>query len=703
MNFRSAGARAASLAALSIALSATPAFAADDAGAGDPLTDIIIVTGTPQRATIEDIDPKEQPVVTPDAAGLVARAPGAALIDNGALSGQVQYRGSFGDRVLVRVNGQRFGSGGPNWMDPPLHYAPMVLVDHIELDRGISPVSKGPGEAGGVNAVLKQVGFADSASVSPTVDVGALYRSVDDSYAVGGIAGVSSDTVRFGVMAAWEEGDDYRFPGGRAASTGFERLTLGAHAGLKTGPGELSVEYRRQETGPTGNPPFPMDIQYFNGDFFRIGAKVDLTDKLTLESHLGYVAIRHLMDNYTLRPSPPAMNQRATFADADTTTADLALSIGSGMGTWTLGGDVELGSKQVRITNPNNTAFYLTSLNRIASDRYGAFLQWRGAMGPVEAELGARVDRHGIRAAAPEVGSAVPMGPRMLATMFAASDRNWSDTSYDLTGRFWMELGAVRPRLTIARKTRAPSPLERFSWLPTSASAGLADGNIYVGNPNLKIEKMWVFEAGVDVETDMVYARPTLFYRRVDDFVQGVPFDATVGVVDTPVEMVAAMNGDATPLIWGNVDAELYGVDLDFGAKLPGPLRMDGVASYTRGKRRDIADNLYRIAPPNIRLGLTYEGQGWSITAEGHGVSKQTKVAASNDEQATGGYVLANLYGGIDLLDGVRLDAGVENIFDRYYEEHLAGYNRVAGSDVPLGSRMPGTGRSGFVRVRVKY
>ncbi|MEZ5695624.1 MAG: TonB-dependent receptor [Sphingomonadaceae bacterium] len=692
-------ARAASLAALSVALLASPAAAEE--GAGDPLTDIIVVTGTPERVTVDDIDPQEQPIVAPDAAGLVARSPGAALIDNGALSGQVQYRGSFGDRVLVRVNGQRFGSGGPNWMDPPLHYAPMVLVDHIELDRGVSPVSKGPGEAGGINAVLKQVGFASSATATPTADMGALYRSVDDSYAMGGIAGIASDTWRFGAMAAWEEGNDYRFPGGRAGSTSFERLTLGAHAGFRTGPGELSVEYRRQETGPTGNPPFAMDIIYFNGDFLRLGAKLDLSDRLTLESHLGHVAIRHLMDNNTLRPAPA--NLRATFAEADTTTADIALSLESGMGTLTLGGDLELGSKQVRITDPTNASFFLTSLNRVASDRYGAFLQWRGALGPVEAELGARVDQHGIRAAAPELGSAVPMGPRMLATAFAASDRDWSDSSYDLTARLWADLGAVRPRLTIARKTRAPSPLERFSWLPTEASAGLADGNIYVGNPNLKIEKMWVFEAGVDVETDSFYARPTVFYRRVDDFVQGVPFDSTPGVVNTTVEMVAAMNGDPTPLIWANVDAELYGVDMDFGAKLMGPLRMDGVASYTRGKRRDIADNLYRIAPPNIRLGLTYEGQGWSVTAEGQGVAKQGKVSASNGEAPSGGYVLANLYAGLDVMDGVRLDAGVENLFDKYYEEHLAGYNRVMGSDVPLGSRMPGTGRSGFVRVRVKY
>lgn len=692
---------AASLIALAVAAGASPAWAED--GSGDPLTDVIVVTGARDTAVTEVITPGGEPVVAPDAAGLVARSPGAALIDNGALSGQVQYRGSFGDRVLVQINGQRFGSGGPNLMDPPLHYAPMVLVDRIELARGVSPVSKGPGLAGGLNAVLKQVKFTGSADARPVVDVGALYRSVDSSYAVGGVAGVASDRWRFGVIAAQEEGDDYRFPGGRAIPTSFERLTYGVHAGFRSGPGELSVEYRRSETDPTGNPPFAMDIIYFNTDFVRIGGKLALSDKVTLETHLGQVTVRHLMDNNTLRPAPAMPMLRATFAEADTTTADVALAFDSKLGTITLGGDLELGTKGVRITNPANADFFLTSLNQVTSDRYGAFVQWRGELGAVQGEIGARIDSTRMTAGTPLLGSAVPMGPRMLANAFAASDRTWSGTTVDVAARLWADLGDFRPRLSLARKTRVPSPLERFSWLPTEASAGLADGNIYVGNSALKPEEMWVAEAGFDYESDRFYARPTLFYRRIDNFVQGAPFDATPGVIDSSVEMVANMNGDATPLRWANVDAELYGFDMDFGMKLAGPLRLDGVASYVRGKRRDIADNLYRIAPPNLRLGLTWDAQGWSVTAEGLGVAKQDKVSATNSEAPTGGYVIASLYGGIDLMEGVRLDAGVENLFDRAYEEHLAGYNRVMAGDVPVGARLPGPGRGGFIRLRLRY
>ena len=333
------------------------------------------------------------------------------------------------------------------------------------------------------------------------------------------------------------------------------------------------------------------------------------------------------------------------------------------------------------------------------SERYGAYLEWRGAAGALEAELGARFDRYTMEAGAGTPGPALPMMVQNLAAGFAAGSRSWSGDAVDAAARLWAELGQITPRLTLAHKTRAPSGLERFAWLPTEASGGLADGNIYVGDAGLKIEQAWIAEAGFDWSDGNAYLRPTVYYRRIDDYVQGVPYDATVGVIDSPVEMVASMNGDPTPLRFANVDAEIWGADVDFGLALAGPLRLDGVASYVRGTRRDVDDNLYRIAPPNIRLALGWDAQGWNVAVEGVAFAKQEDVSATNGEQPTAGFVIANFRFGVDLPGGLRLDGGVENIFDRTYVEHLAGYNRAMGSDVAVGERIPGAGRSAFVRL----
>ena len=668
----------------------------------DPvLTEVIVVTAARDAAASTDaVEPPATIALPADAAAIAARTAGGALVGNGALSGQLSYRGLSGERVLGRVNGQRFATGGPNAMDPPLHYAPAVLLERIEIARGVAPVAQGPGLAGAVNAVLLQPAFGTGDALEPSVTARAQYRSVDDSHAVGAMAGLANDRWRLGVLASREEGKDYDFPGGIAGGTSFERNLYGAVAGLRAGGGELFVEYRRSETDPSGNPPFALDIVYFNTDFVQGGFTGEIARDLALDLRLGHVAVRHLMDNQTVRrPAAPAATARATFADADTMTAEGALRFGTERRHLRVGVDAELADKFVRITNPFNAGFFIDAQPQLESERLGAFAEWRGALGPLELEAGARFDRTSQSAGLPQLGAAVPMGPRWLAAQFVAGDRERRDTTFDAVVRAWLPGDGLTPRLTLARKSRVPSVLERFAWLPTEASYGLADGNIYVGNRSLEPEVAWIAEAGFDLVTDGLTVRPTLFYRRVDNYIQGTPFDTTPGVIDSPVEMVASMNGDATPLMFRNVDAELYGIDLDFDGTIGSTVRFEGTLSYVRAKRRDIGDNLYRIAPANGRLALLWQPGRFTLGAEAIAAARQGKVSATNSELPSKGYAVFGLFGEMRLADRVMLAAGVENLFDTLYRPHLSGLSRVGASDVPVGTRLPGAGRGVWARL----
>jgi iron complex outermembrane receptor protein len=407
------------------------------------------------------------------------------------------------------------------------------------------------------------------------------------------------------------------------------------------------------------------------------------------------------MDNFSLRPAPAmASMRRLSLADAETVAGEARLVFGPATRNFSVGADFEQADKSVVITHPDSPNFVIGSLPGIEVSRLGGHLEWRGAVRGVEAELGVRADAHRASAEEAWTGSAVPAGPTLLAAAFNAGDRDWGGGTVDLAARLWRDLGDVTPRLTLARKTRVPNAVERFSWMPTEASGGLADGNIYVGDRDLRPETAWIVEAGVDWRRGPVWARPTVYFRRVDDYIQGVPFDATPGVADTRVEMVAAMSGDPTPLRFANVDAELYGFDMDFGVQLTDRLRLDGVTSVVRGKRRDVSDDLYRIAPPTLRLAATWDETDWSVGAEVAGALRQTHVSAGNDETPSGGYAVVNLRGEWRLRPGLQLEAGVENLFDRDYRAHLAGRNRVGDSDVALGERLPGAGRGAFVTLK---
>ncbi|PWE18070.1 TonB-dependent receptor [Marinicauda salina] len=668
--------------------------------------DVIVVTGyrLAIETSIEDrISPEQAPVLGPDAAGLVARLPGAALIDNGAVSGQVQYRGLFGPRAPVAVDGAAVLSGGPNLMDPPLHYAPMPLVERIEVDRGVAAVSRGPGLGGGVNVVLKSVDFADGHALRPSADMMTAVRSVDGSYAAGGVAGLSSEGRRIQVLFSREAGGDAVFPGGDIPNSGHERTVFGIGGGVASGDHAFDLSWRRLDTGPTGNAPFAMDINFVDTDIARATYE-GAFGALLVDAAIGWTDVAHGMDNFTQRPLADPMRRRFTRANADAVTAEFTLGLPVAGGDLELGVDREEARHDVTITNPDNREFFVETLPDIAIDRTGAFAEWTGAVFGLESELGVRLDRHEESAGEADLGSALPMGPRVLAASYNLADRDNEETTMDAVARFWRETdGPVTWRLTLARKTRMPGYVERFAWLPTPASGGLADGNTYVGDLDLDPETAWSVEAGVDWRGDGAYVRPTVYYRRVDDFIQGVPFDATPGVVDSPTEMVSAMNGDPTPLRFANVDAEFVGADIDFGWRIAPDWRIDGVASWVRGERRDIDDALYRMAPPRLLIDLTWDRPDWSLSLESRFVAEQDRVSATNDEAVTPGHVVLGI--GLDWYarDNVLVSLGVENLLDEDYERHLAGYNRVADADVPVGARLPGAGRGVYARVSAGF
>lgn len=51
----------------------------------------------------------------------------------------------------------------------------------------------------------------------------------------------------------------------------------------------------------------------------------------------------------------------------------------------------------------------------------------------------------------------------------------------------------------------------------------------------------------------------------------------------------------------------------------------------------------------------------------------------------------------------LQLAAGVDNLFDREYRDHLNGYNRAANPDISRGERLPGYGINAFARAIYEF
>ena len=307
-----------------------------------------------------------------------------------------------------------------------------------------------------------------------------------------------------------------------------------------------------------------------------------------------------------------------------------------------------------------------------------------------------------------------PAAVRALRDRFNAADRSQTDHNLDLAAKLNYPLNDELSLIAgYARKTRSPTYIERYLWIPLNVNAGLGDGNNYIGNIELDPEWSNQFELGLDWANDRAYFTPRVHYQRVTNYIQGIAVEANM--FNMPIIGVSAnANGDPTPLQFSNVEAEIYGFDTEWGYEINQDWMLTGNATYIRGKRRDVNDDLFHIAPPRISTALTRDFGNGSATIEGVLVARQTKISdeltddpnnPNNNNDSTPGYGLINLYGQYKpaSMSNPTIQAGVENLLDKEYTDHLNGFNRVAGNGVDVGERLPGPGINAFITLGISF
>lgn len=665
-----------------------------------------------------------------DTARLVALMPGADVNDNGPISGQIQYRGLSGPRMDVKVNGMRIVPGGPNWMDPPLHYVPPGLLHSVKLQRGAAGVT-----SGNVGAQASAQWKRPEYDAGPYLDIDTSYRSVDDGSSIAATTGFSTSQHRVYVSVSDETGDDYT-PGDSSSSasqedivnTGFDRGAYGAGYGFRGDSQSFDAGYYRINSDDAGTPSLPLDVEFFATTLWHGTYQIDLGQhKLTIMA--GGSDIDHRMNNYTMRPPPDFSNlplppfqgtdRRMVNADSESRELRVSYEMPIGSGIALVGIDIEEQAHAATVLDPDFAPFFVDNFVDSRVTGNSVYAQWEDSLSDVDVlKIGIRGTKNQTDTDAVDAFPArlVDMNPDMwplgtppravwaLRERFNASQRDqsdsWLDAIVEWTHTFNQALSATA---SLARKHRAPLYIERYLWIPLEVNAGLGDGNNYVGDPNLEPEQADQIELGLNWTSSRGYLAPRIAYNRIDDYIQGIASSDPVTIA-----VSTNANGDPTPLQFANVDAEIFSFDVSFGYELTDQWRIDGNAAYLRGKRRDVSDNLYRLSPANLRVGLSWQEGPWRATIEEQLVAKQGYVSdtltddplnPNNNNDGSSGFALTHLYGQYTTDTGIAVTLGIENLFDRAHEDPLSGFNRNSASSVARGQRLPGRGRNAFVRL----
>jgi iron complex outermembrane receptor protein len=659
--------------------------------------ELLIVAYPPKGIVQADVDA----VTRPDSAALLKTLAGANINQNGPLTGIAQYRGMYGDRVKVTVDGASISSGGPNAMDTPLSYAPGVMLESLRVVRGIAPVSAGQESIGGViHASTNQGGFGDSRQSEFTGRLHLGGQTAGSAWSTHSLFNLGNEDRFVSLGYLQETGDDADFPDGTIEPSEYERKRYDLNAGWIVGNHEFRVGYAQNETDDAGTPSLPMDIDYIDADLVR-GSWRYATDELVVEARVYRSDIEHGMANYLLRPAP--LNNRYNYATGDSSGFSVRADFINLRSTWSIGADGHFATHNSDISDPGNAMFFVENFNEAERNILGLFVEnsrvlsnhWR-------LDTGIRYNR--VSMDSDEVnGTPAMMNPvaGQLRDNFNAADRSIDDDNIDWVAKVFYEPSEEwHWYVGVARKSRSASYQERYLWLPMQATAGLADGNTYIGNIELDPEVSHEIELGLDWQAGDLSVAPRIFYRDVSDYIQGTP------VTDMSIQMFSGMMmGDPTPLQFNNVDAEFYGLDVEWTWQIDDRWSLGGVVNYVRTEMEygNVEDDVYRVAPPNAIFSLNYNSQDWYAVIEQVLYYKQSHVSSTNEETESSGYGVTNVRAVIDTGSAWRVNLGIRNLFDKTYRDHLSGVNRVMGSDIAVGDRVPGAERSLYASLEYKW
>jgi iron complex outermembrane receptor protein len=687
-----------------------------------------------------------------DTAALLRSVPGVSLQGAGGASSLPALHGMAGDRVRISVDGLDLIASCPNHMNPPLSYLDPAAVASLEVYAGISPVSAGGDSiAGSIVARTADPVFApDEQTLLTSGELGAHARSNGRGLGINARVNLATSTLALGASAARSRADNYRAGGDFKTSvqTGRTGHTLpldevGSSA-YDTRNQTLTIAHRGPQhllEARLGYQEVPEQL-YPNQRMDMLGNR-QWRGQLRLQTHFDWGRFEARVFQEDIDHTMDFGADKRFWYGSHSGTGSACSPVrfaGDPQGTCAAGMPMKTASSHRGLSSRADIAFGDSDTLRLGAEWLAYRLDdwWPpsgGGMGPGTFDnirdgrrdrgvlygewiarpsaawswtAGARVER--VRSDAGTVHgyntlSSAPGGQAAEAAAFNASSRLRTDDNLDLSAivrHAWS--GTLDLEGGIARKVRSPNLYERYTWSSWAMAATMnnfvGDGNGYVGNPDLKPEVAHTVSATIDWHAaDRAWnVRATPYLTEIDDYI-----DAVRRSTWSP--------GKFNVLGLANQSARIIGLDLTGRAALPGlpggDWTLEGVLNLTRGRNRDSGDDLFQIMPANLRVSLNHRLGNWQSALEVVSVAHKRRINDVRNEIATPGYTLLNLRAGTT-WGRMRLDFGIDNLFDRHYALPTGGAYIGQGTTmsingVPWGVAMPGPGRSIYLAGQVRF
>ncbi|MBA1240839.1 TonB-dependent copper receptor [Pseudomonas kunmingensis] len=664
----------------------------------------MVITGVSQQSPLTVVtDPKipRQPMPASDGADYLKTIPGFSAVRNGGVNGDPVFRGMFGSRLKLLSNGGEMLGACPNRMDSPSSYISPDTFDKLTVIKGPQTVLWGPGASAATVLFerepeqFSEPDYRINGSLL-TGSNGRFDRNLDAA------AGNAQGYAR--LMANSSQADDYDDGNGDTMPSRYDKWNTDVALGWTPDADTLVELTAGRGDGYARYAGRGMDGSQFQRE--SLGLRFEKTDIgetfYGLEAQVYYNYADHIMDNYSLR-SPGGMMPDPTLSRVDRRTLGGRL-----VGTWQWT-DVELKagvdaqrSEHRKLMNPSLAVNLPVAA--AGSDALpwipDAMLHSYGVFGELSWQLsereklisGLRLDLHEAE------------DQRRLFNSHNASTmkkEDWDNPTAGDTRRDTLYSGFVRYE-------------EELTSLPATWYVGLGHAErfpdyweLFVSNPgpvgtvqpfdSVRPEKTTQLDVGLQYAKGPLEAWVSAYAGLVEDYIL---FSYVPGV------MPGMLRAEVS-----NVDATIAGAEMGASYRFSSNWKGDASLAYAWGENRSDDRALPQIPPLEGRLGLTYERDNWSTSGLWRVVASQGRVAENQgtvvgkdfDESAGFGVLAVN--GAYRLNKNFKLSAGVDNLLDKAYSEHLnlAGSAGFADYGLEPTSRVNEPGRTYWARVDMSF
>ena len=577
---------------------------------------------------------------------------------SGAYGFDPVLRGFKSDQLNVVIDGVQSASAAcPNRMDPPASQIPVNMISKVEVMKGPYSLRYGNVFGGTINFKSSAPVFSDK--LMPDGRIGSSYESNGKIFRAEGFAGISSPVADVKFFGSYSNGHDYNDGNGATVQSDFNRLNWGTKLGFKIGAVQtLGLLISNNQAKDVDFAALPMDLRSDDTWLVNASHAVNFAGKKisTWNTAAYFTHVDHVMDNFDKILSPRNVN---AVTDASTLNyggrsevrfefKDQFLFAGA---DYRFESSEGIRSREMLMGTMAGKTLKDNVWQDAQIQRAGVFGEWHSGHSSFHWAVSGRLDYNNALAKNPAVEFEAVYNDLSSAYINpSVSAGGTKIINQKMSVGLW--LGSAQ---------RSPGISERYiNFFPI----GL-DPYEMVGNPQLKPERNNQVDFVFQYKTENTALSANLFSSFLRNYISS----------EIDPELSPRMSTSPGVRRFTNIEkALMYGFEFGWKQTTTRYLVHDLSIVYTYGNNQVTDEPLPEIPPLEFKYGLTGKLLKDKLMPEVlfRQSFKQDRIATSYGETETPGFHVVDVKITWQVLKNLSAVAGIRNIFDIAYYEHLS-------------------------------